>query len=328
METVHTNGHTNGHINGNTNGFIYSPSSGPSTPAPTESFEDPSSSSGLQTYNSACQSHNEEILGHLYNRGFRFGEFADTVVHITNPSLAYNLHAIILCRSPRLAHLIYTSPQQPGGMRTIYVPLEQEPEITQEGFDIALCHLYSSESLNRVNPENARGVLAAACYLGGMDDLCQHAYDICSQSLSIKTVPSWIEFLEGISVPSSPNGTATPQFHLFGPYAQKIKDDVWHLLVVTLPFELGVKPGSEGREPLAQLLAQLPFEMFKEALESAIQFGSVQDQFQFAKEAIALRKRQTGVEETVVLAYGIGGNGGGVHITRKTKRRPLWKVGS
>lgn len=43
----------------------------------------------------------------------------------------YRLHAIILSRSPFLAHLMSTSPQT-GGQRTIYVHLEQEPEVTHE----------------------------------------------------------------------------------------------------------------------------------------------------------------------------------------------------
>lgn len=43
----------------------------------------------------------------------------------------YHLHAIILSRSPFLAHLMSTSPQG-GGQRTIFVPLEHEPEVTQE----------------------------------------------------------------------------------------------------------------------------------------------------------------------------------------------------
>lgn len=43
----------------------------------------------------------------------------------------YRLHAIILSRSPFLAHLMSTSPQS-GGQRTIYVHLEHEPEVTHE----------------------------------------------------------------------------------------------------------------------------------------------------------------------------------------------------
>jgi hypothetical protein len=44
---------------------------------------------------------------------------------------SYRLHAIILSRSPFLAHLMSTSPQS-GGQRSIYVHLEHEPEVTQE----------------------------------------------------------------------------------------------------------------------------------------------------------------------------------------------------
>jgi hypothetical protein len=43
----------------------------------------------------------------------------------------YGLHAIILSRSPFLAHLMSTAPLT-GGQRVIYVPLEHEPEVTQE----------------------------------------------------------------------------------------------------------------------------------------------------------------------------------------------------
>lgn len=62
--------------------------------------------------------------------------------------------------------------------------------------------------------------------------------------------------------------------------------------------------------------------------------GSDQARFKFAKDAIEVRKkagisRGTGAEETVVLAFG-GGNGtvGGsaVHITRKLRKKPLWKI--
>lgn len=55
---------------------------------------------------------------------------------------------------------------------------------------------------------------------------------------------------------------------------------------------------------------------------------SEQDRFQFAKAAIELRKQTRGgsVEETVVLAFG-GGHGSAVHVTRKTKKRALFKVG-
>lgn len=43
----------------------------------------------------------------------------------------YQLHAIILSRSPYLAHLISASPKS-GGMHSIYVPLEPYPEITDQ----------------------------------------------------------------------------------------------------------------------------------------------------------------------------------------------------
>jgi hypothetical protein len=44
---------------------------------------------------------------------------------------AYRLHALVLARSPYLAHLMSTSPQT-GPQRTLVLPLEHEPEVTVE----------------------------------------------------------------------------------------------------------------------------------------------------------------------------------------------------
>lgn len=204
-----------------------------------------------------------------------------------------------------------------------------------------------------------------------MDDLCQYAYETCRQSITVETIGSWLEFLDTIPSPaiSSPNGASTPDLPppntIFGPYAQRIKDDVFHFLVVTLPEVLNVQgPVSntdestkEGRGILLQIFSKVPFELFKAAIESPtfqigmpifllqrllayhsltlISFfvGSDQSRFKFAKDAIEVRKRGiargAGAEETVVLAFG-GSNFGGsaVHVTRKMRKRPLWKVNS
>ena len=69
---------------------------------------------------------------------------------------------------------------------------------------------------------------------------------------------------------------------------------------------------------------------------SVLTAGSDQARFKFAKDAIEARKRGIaqgqGAEETVVLAFGassIGGSAGSaVHVTRKIRKRPLWKVNS
>lgn len=59
--------------------------------------------------------------------------------------------------------------------------------------------------------------------------------------------------------------------------------------------------------------------------------GSDQARFKFAKDAIDARKRMTrghGAEETVVLAFGASMGGSAVHVTRKIRKRHLWKVNS
>jgi len=283
------------------------------------------------------QMHNEEIVNHLYNAGFQTGNYADTILHVHQNS--YRLHAIILSRSPYLAHLMSTSPQS-GGQRSIYVHLEHEPEVTQEGFAIALGYLYSAVSLSLINPENARGVLAAGCLLGGMDDLCGYSYETCKRSISVDGIAEWLKFVEASSTPSDSLGPGNMHStSIFGIYAQKLRDEIFNYLVVILPNHLDVHSassaeslqGANSRDTLLRVFSLVPFDMFKSAVESpTFQIGSDQARFKFAKDAIDLRKHARGsgtVEETVVLAFG-GGNFGGsaVHITKKIKKRPLWKV--
>ena len=57
--------------------------------------------------------------------------------------------------------------------------------------------------------------------------------------------------------------------------------------------------------------------------------NNVHPRFKFAKDAIELRKKgiARGLEEAVVLAFGGGaGQGTGVLVTRKLRRRQLFKV--
>ena len=134
-------------------------------------------------------------------------------------------------------------------------------------------------SINLIRPENARGVLAAGCLLGGMEDLCAYAYGACRQSISVETITEWLEFID--SIPLSPDGSLMPQSPLtsvFGEYARRLREDVFHFLVVTLPntLEIYSSPGSEsgssqghsGRDTLLQIFSLVPFDMFKAAVES------------------------------------------------------------
>ncbi|KAG7092394.1 hypothetical protein E1B28_008751 [Marasmius oreades] len=238
-----------------------------------------------------------------------------------------------------------TSPQvvAPLAPRTIYVSIEHEPEITQEGFAIALGYLYSSLSLNLIRPDNARSVLAAGCLLGGMDNLCEYAYETCRRSISVDTIETWLDFTESLTFSFSSSNGDSPDIspvRIFGHYAQRLRDDIFHFLVVTLPEALEVSSDgtllqkSGRREVLLQIFSRVPFELFKEAVESPkFQIGSDQSRFKFAKDAIEIRKRGItrgpGCEETVVLAFGGGHCGGSaVHITRKMRKRQLWKVNS
>jgi len=278
--------------------------------------------------------HNSEIINHLYHSGFQTGNYADTVLHVhQGHGVTFRLHAIILSRSPFLAHLMSTSLQgNASGQRVVYVHLDSQ--VSHEGFAIALGYMYSSASLGLIHEKNCRAVLASAHLLGGMDDLCAYAYEACRRSISVDTIDDWLQFIDTIPLPS--DGSSTPQLpqtSVFGPYGQRLRDDVFNFLVITLPQSLDIQPDSSsstksGRDVLLQIFSHVPFDLFKTAMESpAFEIGPAQTRFKFAKDAIDLRKRGIAhaAEETVVFSN-FGGSA--VHITRKMRKRPLWKVNS
>jgi hypothetical protein len=186
-----------------------------------------------------------------------------------------------------------------------------------------------------------------------MDELCSYSYDACRRSISVDTIGEWLSFIDTIPPPS--DGTTTPdltQTSIFGPYGQRLRDDVFNFLVVTLPQSLDIHPdsskaGGNGRDMLLQIFSRVPFDLFKTAMESPAfeigqlpfplpmllicssnhSTGSDQTRFKFAKDAVDLRKRgiARGAEETVVLSN-FGGSA--IHITRKMRKRTLWKVNS
>lgn len=113
---------------------------------------------------------------------------------------------------------------------------------------------------------NCRAVLAAGCLLGGMEDLCHFAYEMCRESISLETIDEWLDFVLHVSLG---DGTASPsvvpvQHH----YAPRLRTDVFNFLL-ELPTTLEVQtPGGNGREMLLQVFTRIPFEFFKGAIES------------------------------------------------------------
>ncbi|KAJ7694219.1 hypothetical protein B0H17DRAFT_1199466 [Mycena rosella] len=349
MNSTPSSSSVNGAVNGAVNGtHAINGSTKPISERLSASDDGPSQPSSHSEYANGfvLDRHNAEIVNHLYHAGFQTGNYADTVLHVHQThGVTYRLHAIILSRSPFLAHLMSTSPQG-NGQRIIYVHLERDPEVTQEGFAIALGYMYSSASLGLIHEKNCRAVLASAHLLGGMDDLVSYSYDACRRSISVDNIGEWLQFID--TIPSPSDGTSSPdltQTSIFGPYGPRLRDDVLDFLIVTLPQSLDIQPdpsspksGVNGRDILLQIFSRVPFDLFKTAIESRgfeiglsplLLYNTRPDQirFKFAKDAIELRKRGIahGAEETVVLSN-FGGSA--VHITRKMRKRPLWKVNS
>lgn len=143
----------------------------------------------------------------------------------------------------------------------------------------ALGYLYSSVSLEMLRPSNARAVLAAACFLGGLHDLCGYAYESCRASISVETIDEWLRFVETIPAPPEEGGPTDVPTSVFGPYAAQLRADVFQFLVVTLPQTVQAFPASDGGTPtsngrpsgwdnLLHVYARIPFDMFKHAVEA------------------------------------------------------------
>ena len=136
-----------------------------------------------------------------------------------------------------------------------------------------------------------------------MPELCEQAYEACRQSITQTTIHEWLEFVESVNHTPPQSGSASPQVNVqsitsttgvFGPYAQRLRDDVLEYLVVTLPTTLNilqrgpangtVSPSPEshpppsqqgsGRDTLLDVYSRVPFHLFKAAIESpAFQIG-------------------------------------------------------
>jgi hypothetical protein len=155
-----------------------------------------------------------------------------------------------------------------------------------QSFAIALGYLYASTSIALVSLANARSVLATACLLGGMDELCAYAYELCKNSISVESIDDWLDFLQTLSPPPSASGSGAvspatgvapglqplpPNLHelrhtqfgvgapptngvlppsssssVFGPYGPRLRDDVFQFLVSTLPEQLAAANPGES----------------------------------------------------------------------------------
>lgn len=113
-----------------------------------------------------------------------------------------------------------------------------------------------------------------------MDDLCAYAYQACKDSITAETINEWIDFVNSLPTPNDGTTSPTELLHnsIFGPYEAQLRSDVFHFLVVTLPTILDIHQvqapsqnavnAGQGRETLLQIFSRVPFDLFKNAIES------------------------------------------------------------
>lgn len=273
---------------------------------------------------------------------------------------AYNLHSLILARSPLLFRLLTESSTR-GEVTLAF----DDQNIDEDGLAIAIGHLYAGFSQHLVHSENATSVLAAA-HLLELDDLAAIAAERIKSDINRDTILWYVRF---VSEESGQPG--------YGRYTAEIRDVCFNYITKELPRETddgehneirkvalssrqGSVPSSPNGEPrptassfpsnedITSIFVALPFHWLKSAIESP-QFSIPSDmkRYQFAQNVISVREKvrsmrvakgeiEGGGEESVVLSFGrSGSNGRTVTVVRKPIKgskmtgrpeRVLWKV--
>lgn len=298
-------------------------------------------------------SHHDAVCNHLYQTGFLGGLFSDVTVNVPNllGGKAYNLHSVILARSPLFFRLL-AEPSTRGEVTLSFA----DQNINEDGLAIAIGHLYAGYSQHLVHFENATAVLAAA-HLLELDDLASIAAEKIKSDINRETILWYVKF---VNQESGQPG--------YGRYTAEIRDVCFNYITKSLPRETNDNehieipkgssrhasvPSSPNGEPrpnddITSIFVQLPFHWLKLAIESS-QFCIPSDmkRYQFAQNVISLREKvrsmrvakgelEGGGEESVVLSFGrAGSNGRTVTIVRKPIKgskmtgkpeRVLWKV--
>ncbi|TPX58623.1 hypothetical protein PhCBS80983_g03002 [Powellomyces hirtus] len=309
--------------------------------------------------------YHDEICHHLYHNGYIRGLYADLIVHLqTNagsPSLdgtggvvLFKLHRIMAIRSPYFAHLLAEMEEANASnsgsefqpVVTLTIPAH-DPNLTPEGFSIALSGLYasypqalltdpsSSASNNQQRSTLLRSVLCAATLLQ-LHQLAALATAQIKQDISRATVLEYCHFV------------SQPDFQLnYGHHtAMELREAVLIYLTKGVVQDVcdqhGIaavwsdRDGAAYRD-LVATFAKLPFEWLKKVVESrAFKVPGEMDRFQFAKEIVATRQRARtssspnsppasmatlllAGEENVLLAFG-SKDRTGVTIVRKAPR--------
>ncbi|KAI8592194.1 hypothetical protein BDZ88DRAFT_408611 [Geranomyces variabilis] len=307
--------------------------------------------------------YHDEICSHLYNNGFIRGLYADLIVHLQtagtgSPGLdgssgvvIFKLHKIIAIRSPYFAHLLAEMEDNAAnggpdmqGIINLTIPAH-DPNLTPEGFSIALASLYASYSQSLLVDQSTAGtpqrsallrsVLCAATLLH-LAPLAALATAQIKADVSRDTVLDYCLYV------------SDPAFaHAYGQHtSMELREAVLVYLTKGVVHDVCHQHGvanvwaDREAEPYKDLVAtfsKLPFEWLKKVVESrGFKVPSDLDRYQFAKEVVAIRQRartaaapnaqpQTTAsmllagEENVLLAFGTTDRTG-VTIVRKAVR--------
>ncbi|KAM0756437.1 hypothetical protein T439DRAFT_376628 [Meredithblackwellia eburnea MCA 4105] len=265
-------------------------------------------------------------------------EFSDSifVFHFSNgEETLFNLHAVIISRSPFLRSLLHQPPPHPPGHQRTITLVAPSPLISSQSVHLALYSMYSPQIVGHIPPQTAHEVLATALWFG-LDTLSQIAEKLCVDAVgSASTAPEverWLGIVGAASTsqpsfrnlhhlqmqrnPSSgaSSGTSSPAFSHSqngGPaklngngsasasVSASASEDAFGRIEEHLltRLRLMAREGPQGVD-LVEVSAVLPFELFKDLMEgSDLAIPTDMERFKFAKQCVAERRRRAGNSE-------------------------------
>ncbi|KAJ3380751.1 hypothetical protein HDU92_005784 [Lobulomyces angularis] len=284
----------------------------------------------------------EQICQHLYSNVYVHGLYSDMFVkfqpipsNLPNQPLqlkdfcGFKLHKILALRSPVFAQLLQDY-QQDGSCPEFVIPTS-DPNLTPEGLNLVIGHLYSNLSQNiLLNPPQQysqsqwsnllRSVLGASSLLS-LFDLGNLAKDLIKQDFKKETLANYCKFF------------THPIFEInYSLYAKELKEEFFIYLAKGLVREVVELHGQqvwlnrqgEAYRTLVNLFVELPFEWMKKVIESKeFETSSEMERYHFANEVIQSRSRQQLTpqsEEAVLMAFG---SKNGITIVRKASKKNI-----
>ncbi|KAK9368977.1 hypothetical protein V1509DRAFT_622106 [Lipomyces kononenkoae] len=137
----------------------------------------------------AAEDSSDGLAEFLYTRGFLQGACSDVAIRVFGRD--YALHRLILDRSPFFS-MLFSGPWRDALCETLELSITDDPNMTQEAFDLAIARLYGHCD-PIAETKHAMSLLAVASFLD-MQDLIESSVGLIIRSLTVDNLSEVLRF--------------------------------------------------------------------------------------------------------------------------------------